>query len=702
MKKMAGTAFALLTSALLVDPACPDSVQWVPLPIAAQETQKKWGLGGEGGQIIQQIEIDPADGNFLIMGCDVGGLYRSENGGDRWYPCNIGFDARGVSALAIDPNNGSRILAAGGNVVAGSWNGLYLSTDRGWHWSPVFPLKNLGGAGRLEDMFEKLAYDASTYDPEEGYTRVAYWSHPGSDSAEKSIYKSPDGGRSWQIAHTGLGGGILEVHPTEHSVYYADSTGFYRSDDGGLRFTLVQEGNFTGMDLVPSAPDLLWLCTPTEVLRSDDGGHTLARIHADSEKNYHLIKISPAHPERMIIGHQYGAHYWFTDRYLSTDGGRSWTSTQNIDHADNIVPESLSKRRIIATWHPEDEQIVYSTGGDFITKSADGGLNWAWHNAGNNGILVGRTFNFSMENPDILGVGFQDWGYGLSLDRGESWAWKKVEHPWGDHIYGGFAARATLLFGGDADSWEAPRRLKISYDEGATWVDKGIDLQGYEISYQSPVDPDLLFCFEYRSADAGQTWSKMAGCDGVHTHDPLTSALYGRNGGDLVGSTDGGATWEKIAAVPEGNILDIAVARDAIYLTSDQTIFRDEYQTADNSRLLRYDVAKETLTDLYDILPRDQFNTIRPWSVAVDPQNPNIIYVANVKHIYNASNCVVRSRDGGVTWEIIAGHSYDFGAAQPTEAFWLRVHPITRELYVAAHNHGLWKLAAPNRPDTDR
>ncbi|MEK0316630.1 hypothetical protein [Cohnella sp. 56] len=61
----------------------------------------------------------------------LGGAYRSTDGGAHWEPANIGLNAGGLMGIAIDPTNASRALASGGNSSPASWNGLYLTTDKG-------------------------------------------------------------------------------------------------------------------------------------------------------------------------------------------------------------------------------------------------------------------------------------------------------------------------------------------------------------------------------------------------------------------------------------------------------------------------------------------------------------------------------------------------------------------------------------------
>jgi hypothetical protein len=183
---------AILTTALSTLHG-DDSVQaqpWQQLPIVTQTTLNAGFRGGEGGQVIRSLAISSSDPNFLMMGTDVGGLYRSLNGGQRWEPCNVGWHTRGANAFAIDPRNANRVLGAGGNSI--DWkvgevgvNGLYLSTDKASSWKHVLPMPEAHGGS--------IAFDAGSFDAARGFCTVAYFASPKSVS-----------GKRWTAARRGV------------------------------------------------------------------------------------------------------------------------------------------------------------------------------------------------------------------------------------------------------------------------------------------------------------------------------------------------------------------------------------------------------------------------------------------------------------------------------------------------------------------
>ena len=123
----------------------------------------------------------------LLLPIDVGGLYRSLDGGAHWEVCMTGWDARGANAFAIDPRNARRAVGVASNSMEWDPNwgpsphGLYLSTDKASSWKHV--LAATPGVGGT------VAYDAHSYDAARGYCLAAYYLSP-----HQGLFRSGDGG----------------------------------------------------------------------------------------------------------------------------------------------------------------------------------------------------------------------------------------------------------------------------------------------------------------------------------------------------------------------------------------------------------------------------------------------------------------------------------------------------------------------------
>jgi hypothetical protein len=98
-----------------------------------------------------------------------------------------------------------------------------------------------------------------------------------------------------------------------------------------------------------------------------------------------------------------------------------------------------------------------------------------------------------------------------------------------------------------------------------------------------------------------------------------------------------------------------------------------------------------------DNLPKDQWNGRRVSSVAVDPHDDNVVYVACHRDLFSTNAAVLRSTDAGKTWTNLTrnkpldGKNKDGGR----EAIVVRVHPRTRYAYVATSCYGIWRIGPP-------
>ena len=457
--------------------------------------------------------------------------------------------------------------------------------------------------------------------------------------------------------------------------------------DRGKTFIPKIKGNITGMDVVDTHPNYVFLCKEDGIYKSTDSGETFNLISTSGFpfKKLSKIKVSPVNINNIVIDNNEGE--WNIRTYYSIDGGLTWKQS-SFDNKYSFMP--YNSRPSMFAWHPKDENVVWSFGGDWATKSSDKGATWEWASNGVNVIVVGGLFNFNTQNPDLIYVASQDYNGAVTTNRGKTWKYINLaELEWGGFVYGAYAATPNVLFAGNADSWGGTRILKITWDGGETITDTGIELAGrHDVSsYGDPTDPNILFCFDHRSVNQGISWSKMSGCDGVITSNPSSKReLYGRNRFIIVKSTDKGATWERVKKLPY-EIRDIAYdyVRDRLYASA-------------GDKLYQYDVKTKKLEDITDRIPKDQYGNRRIQTVAVDPTDTDIVYTGGSKGVYATDVSVLRSKDAGKTWEVLTKNrknykNYKYGMQGAREAKCMRVHPKTRELFVSTCCHGIWKLS---------
>jgi len=695
---------------------------WTPVPMVSEELLKKDEVttGGEGCQWPIGMDISK-DGQLILYGTDVGGVYRSEDGGKNFVQSNAGLGSRGVGAFSIDPTNSKYVIAQGINSYSYDTNGLYISEDGGKSWQMTKMMLIKGH----RDIRDSILYDESSYDSEKNRCMIAYWStaYDTEDNQlkedEKGLYKTTDGGYTWSLINSELCDGTIKINPYTGEVYVSKADGIYYSNDKGATFAKIVENVVTGFDLIATKEKNVYLyyCNETELYKSEDG----QEFEKIKTKNYPIkkyekvstlnIRVSPIDPNKMVIVNR-EAEYIISP-YYSEDGGITWQKSV-LDNELSFMP--CGQRVSIPMWSNVENKVWLFVQGDFASSSIDGGKTFKWDSNGITGILCGGNIHYNVYNPDIIYFGSQDYDGCVTTDGGKTWKYVSMSGSnWGGFCYGGYAVDENTYFVGvsEGDKNSNPRKLKITFDGGKTVVDTGMYFTqtnlraSIESSYQSPNNPKVLFACDLRSDDGGHTWKKMDGCINVYTHNPKgKKELYGMDESAeyIVVSYDDGVTWSKVnneKLWPNPNfdplkIDDIAYdwKNESVYVAAGWGyLYRVSVNTGESEFVLN------KYWDKYKNAPLNSKGTYVITKVAVDPNDPNIVYCGGAGNSYLNDCSLYRSVDGGKSFQVVTSNTSNSiiksGQQGGFETNSIEVNPRTGELLFSGGCFGISKLSPP-------
>lgn len=447
----------LLITATLAVAAYTSQAQLINSNTFGMMEARQLGPGTMSGRIsaIEGVNNDP---RIVYVGTAGGGVWKTTNAGATFKPL---FDkyCQSIGALAVDQKNPRTIYVGTGesnmrnSVSIG--DGFYKSTDAGDNWT------KMGGLDSTEHI-ARIVIDPAN-------SNTIYVAAPGplwSDSKHRGLYKSTDGGKTFQkILYINEKAGCAEVaiDPTNSNIIYASTwefrrtpysfnsggpgSGFYKSMDGGKTWKEITNG-------LPEKP--------------------LGRI---------AFAVSPSEPNKLIAIVESKK----TGLYISNNGGEEWkrqSATLNIE----ARPFYFS----VIQFDPKNAKRVYRPAYTF-SYSDDGG--YAFADAPSEGGFLHSDMHALWINPNNTSQMYvgTDGGVYISNDKGANWLFL-AGLPVGQFYHVAIDNHQPYyrVYGGlqDNGSWYAPSSnpggVSVSEWKGLYWGD-GFWTQ------PDPTDPDIAY-----------------------------------------------------------------------------------------------------------------------------------------------------------------------------------------------------------------
>lgn len=670
-----------------------------PLPGTAQ-----WQCIGPtniGGRLTS-IVAHPSHPDRIWVGAAGGGVWFSPDAGQSWQAQWHDEDVLNVGSLAIDPTNPDILYCGTGeaNLSADSYAGvgIYQSRDGGKSWFLLAPAET----ARIPRRIGVIAIDPR----DSRHLRIGGvgYGEVGQDEDFGGMYVSRDGGVTWRretfVSTFNYWCHSIVFHPTRTGTLYTTVTargarnGIYRSQNGGKSWQQLKTGlpsperfGRTSLAISPSNPDVLYAFAADAasefadlllgVFRSSDGGTTwknVADTHFASEAqiNYgNTIVIDPTDPDFVVCGG--------VDLHLSRNGGKTWRQITRWDadrgdadyaHADHhrlLIPDSLPNR-------------IYSANDGGIDLSEDKGRTWINRS---NGLAVTMYYDMDVCQKDGMsfGGGAQDNGT-LITTTGQP----------NDHFE---------ILGGDG-GWivfdpQDPRHLYASYYNfnifrfrANTFRDVSPATDQSEKNFvwmcyiaMDPNAPRTVFTGTYRvwrTKNDGIKWSPVSPpLDGgrisaIEIALKNSSRVYvGTENGGFFRSLDGGDTWS--ANLASATLPGHAITR----LVSDPRNANVVFATVANfghSHVFRSRDGGETWEDI----DKGQLPDVPHHCILMPNDKSNRLFVCNDTGVFV-------SLDAGETW---ANLSRNLPNAMVVD---LAYHLKDRMLSAATYGRSIWRLA---------
>lgn len=641
---------------LMVAVSLSVSAQDFTMKLAGDLKPRNIGPGGMSGRVTA-IDVVSSDPDIMYVGTASGGLWKSTSGGIKWDPVFDEQATASIGAIAIHQSNPSVIWVGTGegnprNSLNGGY-GVYRSLDAGRTWQ-------LMGLEETRHI-HRIIIDPT--DPNTVY--VGAIGTPWGEHPERGIFKTTDGGESWEkilFANNKTGVADMVIDPSnpnkllvalwEHKrdPWFFNSggpgSGLHMTHDGGKTWKALSEKDGLpkgdlgriGLAIAPGKPEIVYALIESKknaLYKSEDGGFTWKKINDKSDIGdrpfyYSDIFVDPQNENRV--------YSVFTFVNVSEDGGKNFKQLMPAYGADNGVHPDHH-----AWWiHPQDGKFMIDGNDGGLNITRDGGQSWRF--IGN--LPVGQFYHISVDNEYPYNVygGMQDNGSW----RGPAYVWRAQgirNSYWQEIAFGdGFDVvpdQEDSRYGYAMSQQGAVRRYDWvtgnAYSVRPTPPDATTELRfNWNAGIgQDPFDTQTVYFgsqFVHKSTDKGLTWNVIS--PDLTTNDPEKQKQ----------SDSGGLTMDATGAENHCTILVIEpspVEKDMLWVGSD------------DGRVHYTQNGGESWTEVTSNIKGLPRGSWIPQIRASKTNKGEALLVANDYRRYNYTPYAYRTRNYGKTWERI-------------------------------------------------
>jgi photosystem II stability/assembly factor-like uncharacterized protein len=668
-----------------VDPALYGGLKWRMVgPFRAGRVNAVTGVAGQP--------------NTFYFGSVGGGVWKSTNAGRTWSPIFDGQSVASIGAIAVAPSNPQIIYVGTGEADMRDsiqfGDGMYKTADGGKTWTHI-GLETTRQIGRVI---------VNPRDPNTVY--VAALGHVYGPNADRGVYKSTDGGATWQkVLYKGDGIGAIDLafDPSNPQTVYAamwavrrppwfiyapangSGSGLFKSTDAGRTWNQLTSGLPTeglgrmGIAISAANPKRIYVVADAKeggLFRSDDAGATFTRVSGDNRvwtRGWYFEKVAadPKNPDVVYVPN--------TGVYKSIDGGKTWGAPMKASPGGDDYH---------MVWVSPDDSNRMIVGGDQGTiVSVDGGQTFSsWYNQ--------PTAQLYHVAPDSR---FPYWLTAAQQDSGAVGTPERTHHgvismhEWSGLCAGGESGYTApdplhpeILFGGTVE--------KCNVVTGAT---KNVSPETPQpgVAYRHDWTQPLVFSqadrralyfanqFVYKTLDGGDTWARISG--DLTRPDPGVPPTL-----DSAASADFDERFGRRGVVY--TLAPSPVRAPMLWAGTDDGLI---HVTTDDGQTWQ------------DVTPQG----VTPWTkvtmIEASHYDANVAYAAAERHqLEDYDPHVYRTRDGGKTWQQITkglpAGVYAQTVKEDPEKRGLLFCGTERAVYVSFDDGDNWQSLQLNLPAT--